>query len=139
MSERINKIQDKIINEFSKFDDWFEKYEYLIELGRNLKPLDEKYKTEENSISGCQSQLWIASKIKGEKIQFFADSDSLITKGMISIILRVVSNNEPKDIIDANLYFIEKIGLKTNLSPLRANGLQSILKHIKNSAEKFTQ
>jgi cysteine desulfuration protein SufE len=137
MSESINKIQEKIIDEFSKFDNWFEKYEHLIELGRNLKPLDEKYKTEDNSISGCQSQLWLISKIKDDKIQFFADSDSLITKGMISIILRVVSNKKPKDIIDADFYFIDKIGLKTNLSPSRANGLQSILKNIRNTAEKF--
>lgn len=139
MCESINKIQEKIINEFSKFDDWFEKYEHLIELGKTLKPLDEKYKTEENLISGCQSQLWIISETKDEKIKFLADSDSLITKGMISIILRVVSNKKPKDVIDADFYFIDKIGLRRNLSPLRANGLQSILNHIKKTAEKFTE
>lgn len=138
MSKKINKIQDKIIEEFSKLNDWFDKYEYLIDLGNSLEPLDEKLKSEENSISGCQSQVWIKAEIKDERIHYLADSDSLITKGMISLLLRVLNNQFPEDIVNADLYFIDKIGLNSNLSPSRVNGLMSIVKQIKSSAEMAT-
>ena len=135
MSKKINKIQDKIIEEFSKLNDWFDKYEYLIDLGKSLEPLDEKLKSEENSISGCQSKVWLKAEIRNERIHYLADSDSLITKGMISLLLRVLNNQFPEDIVNADLYFIDKIGLNSNLSPARANGLISIVKQIKSSAK----
>ena len=135
MSKKINKIQDKIIEEFSKLNDWFDKYEYLIDLGKSLEPLDEKLKSEENSISGCQSKVWFKAEIRDERIHYLADSDSLITKGMISLLLRVLNNQYPEDIINSDLYFIDKIGLNSNLSPSRANGLMSIVKQIKSSAK----
>jgi len=135
MSKKINKIQDKIIEEFSKLNDWFDKYEYLIDLGKSLEPADEKLKSEENSISGCQSQVWIKAEMRDERIHYLADSDSLIIKGMISLLLRVLNNQYPEDIINSDLYFIDKIGLNSNLSPARVNGLMSIVKQIKSSAK----
>lgn len=135
MSKKINKSQDEIIEEFSKLNDWFDKYEYLINLGNSLEPLDEKLKSEENSISGCQSQVWIKAEMRDERIHYLADSDSLITKGMISLLLRVLNNQYPEDIINSDLYFIDKIGLNSNLSPARVNGLMSIVKQIRSSAE----
>ncbi len=135
MSKKINKSQDEIIEEFSKLNDWFDKYEYLINLGKSLEPLDEKLKSEENSISGCQSQVWIKAEMRDERIHYLADSDSLITKGMISLLLRVLNNQYPEDIINSDLYFIDKIGLNSNLSPARVNGLMSIVKQIRSSAE----
>lgn len=135
MSKKINKIQDEIIDEFSTLNDWFDKYEYLINRGKSLEPLDEKLKSEENSISGCQSQVWIKAEMRDERIHYLADSDSLITKGMISLLLRVLNNQFPEDIVNSDLYFIDKIGLNSNLSPARANGLMSIVKQIKSSAK----
>jgi len=135
MSKKINKSQDEIIEEFSKLNDWFDKYEYLINLGKSLEPLDEKLKSEENSISGCQSQVWIKAEMRDERIHYLADSDSLITKGMISLLLRVLNNQYPENIINSDLYFIDKIGLNSNLSPARVNGLMSIVKQIRSSAE----
>ena len=139
MSKKINKSQDEIIEEFSKLNDWFDKYEYLINLGKSLEPLDEKLKSEENSISGCQSQVWIKAEMRDERIHYLADSDSLITKGMISLLLRVLNNQYPENIINSDLYFIDKIGLNSNLSPARVNGLMSIVKQIKSSAEMATK
>ena len=136
MSEKINKIQDEIIEEFSTLNDWFDKYEYLINLGKSLEPLDEKLKSEENSIRGCQSQVWIKAEMRDERIHYLADSDSLIIKGMISLLLRVLNNHYPEDIINSDLYFIDKIGLNSNLSPARVNGLMSIVKQIKSSAKR---
>ena len=135
MSKKINTIQDEIIEEFSQLNDWFDKYEYLINLGKFLEPLDEKLKSEENSISGCQSQVWIKAETRGERIHYLADSDSLITRGMISLLLRVLNNQFPEDIVNSDLYFIDKIDLNSNLSPARVNGLMSIVKQIKSSAE----
>ena len=135
MSKKINKSQDEVIEEFSKLNDWFDKYEYLIKLGKSLEPLDEKLKSEENSISGCQSQVWIKAEMRDERIHYLADSDSLITKGMISLLLRVLNNQYPENIINSDLYFIDKIGLNSNLSPARVNGLMSIVKQIRSSAE----
>ncbi|UCF13645.1 MAG: SufE family protein [Thermoplasmatales archaeon] len=135
MDEKINNIQEEIIEEFSKLNDWFDKYEYLIDLGKSLEPLDEKLKSEENSLSGCQSKVWLKAEIRGERILYLVASDSLITKGMISLLLRVLNNQYPEDIVNADLYFIDKIGLNTNLSPSRVNGLMSIVKHIKSYAK----
>ena len=135
MSKKINKIQDEIIEEFSTLNDWFDKYEYLINRGKSLEPADEKLKSEENSISGCQSQVWIKAEMRDERIHYLADSDSLITKGMISLLLRVLNNQFPEDIVNSDLYFIDKIGLNSNLSPARVNGLMSIVKQIKSSAK----
>jgi cysteine desulfuration protein SufE len=135
MNKEINEKQDEIIKEFSKLDDWFDKYNYLINLGRSLEPLDNSLKSEDNSITGCQSNAWLIAENKDGKIHYLADSDSQITKGMISLLLRVLNNKYPKDIIDADLYFIDKIGLSSNLSPSRANGLLTILKQIKSYAK----
>jgi cysteine desulfuration protein SufE len=135
MSKKINKIQDEIIEEFSTLNDWFDKYEYLINRGKSLEPLDEELKFEENSISGCQSQVWIKAEMRDERIHYLADSDSLIIKGMISLLLRVLNNQFPEDIVNSDLYFIDKIGLNSNLSPARVNGLMSIVKQIKSSAK----
>jgi cysteine desulfuration protein SufE len=126
----INEIQDRIIEELLPLNNWFEKYEYLIGLGKALKPLNEEFKTDENLISGCQSKVWMKAEKKDNKIYMTADSDTLITKGIIALLLRVFNNQSPEDIINCNLYFVEKIGLSTNLSPARANGVVSIVKQI---------
>ena len=139
MNKKINMIQDEIIKEFSPLNDCFDKYEYLINLGKSLEPVDKKLKSEENSISGCQSQVWIRAEMKDERIHYLADSDSLITKGMISLLLRALNNQFPEDIVNSDLYFIDKIGLNSNLSPARANGLMSIVKYIKSSAKTTLQ
>jgi cysteine desulfuration protein SufE len=127
----INAIQDKIIEEFSALDDWIDKYEYLINLGKELNPLAADLKTEDNAIKGCQARVWISVELKNGKMIFSADSDALITKGLIALLLRVLNNQTPEDIVNSDLYFIEKIGLSSHLSPSRANGLASIVKHIK--------
>lgn len=132
----INQTQDKIIEEFSPLNDWLEKYEYLIKLGKSLEPLDDELKTEENLLSGCQSKVWLKAELKNNKIYFFADSDTLITRGIIVLLLRVLNNQSPQDIVNAELYFIDKIGLSSNLSPARADGLTSIVKKIKSMAER---
>ena len=135
MLNKLNKIQEGIIEEFSKLNDWFDKYEYLINLGKTLEPIDEKLKTDDNYIRGCQSQVWLKAVINDERIHYIADSDSLITKGMISLLFRVLNNQYPEDIANVDLYFIDKIGLNSNLSPSRVNGLNSIVKQIKSYAE----
>lgn len=127
----INEIQDEIIDEFSMFDDWMQRYEYMIELGKSLELIDEKYKTDDYTIKGCQSKVWVFAKLKDQLIQFTADSDAIITKGIIALLLRVFSGQRPQDILDAELYFIDQIGLKEHLSPTRANGLLSMIKQIK--------
>lgn len=127
----INEIQDEIIDEFSMFDDWMQRYEYMIELGKSLELIDEKYKTEDYTIKGCQSKVWVFAELKDQLIQFTADSDAIITKGIIALLLRVFSGQRPQDILDAELYFIDQIGLKEHLSPTRANGLLSMIKQIK--------
>jgi cysteine desulfuration protein SufE len=127
----IDEIQDKIIAQFSGLADWFDKYEYIIALGRDLAPLDDRLKTAENAVQGCQSKVWIYSELTGDKLSFFADSDALITKGLIALVLRVFNHQTPEDIADTELYFIERIGLSSNLSPSRANGLISIVKRMK--------
>jgi cysteine desulfuration protein SufE len=137
MSDKINKIQVEIIEEFSNLDDWLDKYEHLIELGKSLNPSDEKLKLEENLLNGCQSNIWIKAENQNDIIHYSADSDSLITKGIISLILRVLNEQNVQDIVDTDLYFLDKIGLKSNLSPTRANGLITIIKKIKNLSEEL--
>lgn len=127
----IKEIQEEIIDEFSMFDDWMQRYEYMIDLGKSLPLIDEKYKTEENTIKGCQSQVWVHAEMKNNQVIFTADSDAIITKGIIAILIRVFSNQSPKEILDANTDFIDEIGLKEHLSPTRANGLLSMVKQLK--------
>lgn len=128
---KIEDIQNEIIEEFSMFEDWEERYQYMIDLGKTLPLIDEKYKTEDNIIKGCQSKVWVHAEMKGDKVVFTADSDAIITKGIIAILIRVFSNQHPKDIIEANTDFIDKIGLREHLSPTRANGLVSMIKQLK--------
>jgi cysteine desulfuration protein SufE len=127
----IEEIQNEIIDEFALFDDWMQRYEYMIDLGKSLPLIDNKFKTEDNIINGCQSKVWVHAKMKKDKVIFTADSDAIITKGIIAILIRVFSNQHPKDIIDANTDFIDTIGLKEHLSPTRANGLVSMIKQLK--------
>ncbi|TXB69430.1 SufE family protein [Phaeodactylibacter luteus] len=127
----INQIQDEIIDEFGFFGDWMEKYEYIIDLGKSLPLIEEQYKDESHLIKGCQSQVWLHAAEMDGKVQFTADSDAVITKGIIALLIRVLSGQKPKDISHADLYFIEKIGLKEHLSPTRSNGLVSMVKQMK--------
>ena len=127
----INNIQDDIIEEFEFFDDWLDKYEYIISLGKQLPLIEEQYKDEEHLIKGCQSQVWLHAEEKDEKVQFTADSDAVITKGIIALLVRALSNQKADDIAKADLYFIDKIGLKEHLSPTRSNGLVSMVKQMK--------
>lgn len=127
----IEEIQNEIIDEFSMFDDWEERYQYMIDLGKELPLINEQYKTNDNIIKGCQSKVWVHAEMKDDKLNFTADSDAIITKGIIAILIRAFSNQHPKDIIDADNSFIDKIGLKEHLSPTRANGLVSMVKQLK--------
>jgi cysteine desulfuration protein SufE len=133
----IKEIQNEIIDEFSMFDDWMQRYEYIIELGKSLPLIDEKYKTEENLIKGCQSKVWLHGEEKDDKIVFTADSDAILTKGIIAILIRAFSNQKAEDIINADTDFIDEIGLKEHLSATRANGLVSMIKNIKMYALAF--
>ena len=135
----INDIQDEIIEEFSGFDDWMDKYQLLIDLGNEQEPLDEKYKTEQNLIDGCQSRVWLQADLVDGKIHFSAESDALIVKGIVALLIRVLSDQTPQDILDADLYFIEQIGLKEHLSPTRSNGLLAMVKQIKMYALAFSE
>ena len=127
----IKEVEQQIIDEFSVFTDWLDKYEYLIELGKSLPLIDEKKKIDENLIRGCQSKVWLAADYVDGKIYFTADSDAIITKGIISLLIRVFSGRTPQEILDADLNFIKEIGLQDNLSPTRSNGLVSMIKQIK--------
>src|SRR5690606_18564564 len=127
----IKEIQEEIVDEFAMFDDWMERYEYIIELGKTLPLIEEKYKIDENLIQGCQSQVWLHADKKDGQLVYSADSDAILTKGIIAILIRVFSNQKPQDIIDADMSFIDEIGLKEHLSPTRANGLVSMIKKIK--------
>ena len=133
----INEIQDEIIEEFSGFDDWMDKYQLLIDLGNEQEPLDDKYKTEQNLIDGCQSRVWLQADLIDGKIHFSAESDALIVKGIVALLIRVLSDHTPQEILDADLYFIEEIGLKEHLSPTRSNGLLAMVKQIKMYALAF--
>ena len=136
----INELQEEVIEEFSAFDDWMDKYQLLIDLGTEQKPLDEKYKTEQNLIDGCQSRVWLQCDQDAEgNLIFTAESDALIVKGIIALLIRVISGHKPQDILDAaDLYFIERIGLKDHLSPTRSNGLLAMVKRIKAYALAFS-
>ena len=133
----IKEIQNEIIDEFSMFDDWMQRYEYIIELGKSLPLINEEYKTEENLIKGCQSKVWLHGEQKDDKIVFTADSDAILTKGIIAILIRAFSNQKAADIINADTDFIDEIGLKEHLSATRANGLVSMIKNIKMYALAF--
>ena len=133
----INEAQDEVIEEFSDFTDWMDKYQLLIDLGNEQEPLDEKYKTESNLIDGCQSRVWLQADYVDGKIVFTAESDALIVKGVIALLIRVLSGHTPQEILDADLYFIERIGLKDHLSPTRSNGLLAMVKQIRMYALAF--
>ena len=133
----IQKIQAEIVEDFGMFDDWMQKYEYLIDLGNDLAPINEQYKTEDNLIKGCQSRVWLHAEHTQGKIIFTADSDAIMTKGIVAILINVLSNQAPKDIATAKLDFINEIGLKDQLSPTRANGLVSMIKKMKLYAIAF--
>lgn len=130
-------IQNEIVDEFSMFDDWMQRYEYIIELGKTLPLIEEQYKIDENIIKGCQSKVWVHGEEHEGKIVFTADSDAILTKGIIAILIRVFSNQAPKEILEATTDFIDEIGLKEHLSPTRANGLVSMIKQIKMYALAF--
>lgn len=143
----INEIQDEIIEEFSGFDDWMDKYQLLIDLGNEQEPLEEKYKTEQNLIDGCQSRVWLVADYVEESgdgrqesgvIHFRAESDALIVKGIVALLIRVLSDHTPQEILDADLYFIEEIGLKEHLSPTRSNGLVAMVKQMRVYALAFS-
>ena len=134
----INEIQDEIIEEFSGLDDWMDKYQLLIDLGNEQAPLDEPYKTESNLIDGCQSRVWLKADYKNGVIHFSAESDALIVKGIVSLLIRVLSDHTPKEILVAYLYFIDEIGLKEHLSPTRSNGLLAMIKQIRSYALAFS-
>jgi len=127
----IKEIQNEIIDEFSMFEDWMQRYEYMIELGKSLPLINDQYKTDDNLIKGCQSKVWVHAEMKDDKVVFTADSDAIITKGIVAILIRTFSNQHPKDIIEADTDFIDEIGLKEHLSPTRANGLVSMIKQLK--------
>jgi cysteine desulfuration protein SufE len=127
----INEIQNEIIQEFSIFEDWMDKYAYLIELGNDLPDFDENARLDENLIDGCQSKVWFDANYKDGKINFDADSDAIITKGIASLLIRVLSGHSPEDVLNSDLFFIEKIGLHQHLSPTRSNGLMSMIKQLK--------
>lgn len=134
----INEIQDEIIEEFAGFDDWMDKYQMLIDLGNEQAPLDNKYKTEQNLIDGCQSRVWLQANYEDGVINFTAESDALIVKGIIALLIRALSGHSPKEILEANLYFIDEIGLKEHLSPTRSNGLLAMIKQMRVYALAFS-
>lgn len=127
----INELQDEVIEEFSDFEDWMDKYQLLIDLGNEQEPLDDKYKTESNLIDGCQSRVWLQADYRDGALWFTAESDALIVKGIVALLIRVLSGHTPQEILDADLYFIDRIGLREHLSPTRSNGLLAMVKQIK--------
>lgn len=133
----INELQDEVIEEFGDFDDWMDKYQLLIDLGNEQEPLNEEYKTDRNLIEGCQSRVWLQADLVEGKVHFQAESDALIVKGIIALLIKVVSDHTPDEILNADLYFIEKIGLKEHLSPTRSNGLLSMVKQMRMYALAF--
>lgn len=134
----IEETEQEIIEEFEIFDDWMQKYEYIIDLGKSLPIIEEKYKTSDKLIKGCQSQVWLHSELKDGKIIFTADSDAIITKGIVALMIRVLSNHTPEEIMNAKLDFVEKIGLTQHLSPTRSNGLLSMIKQMKMDALAYS-
>ncbi len=127
----INELQDQIIEEFSMLDEWMDRYSYLIELGNGLDNFSEEYRTNQNLIEGCQSKVWLHGELKDGKIYFFADSDAIIVKGIVALLIKVLDGRTPSEILDADLYFIDKVGLKEHLSPTRSNGLVAMVKQMR--------
>lgn len=127
----INELQDEVIEEFSDFEDWMDKYQLLIDLGNDLDALDDRYKTEQNLIDGCQSRVWVQCDHEDGRLKLTADSDALIVKGIIALLIQVLSGHTPREILEADLYFIDRIGLREHLSPTRSNGLLAMVKRIK--------
>jgi cysteine desulfuration protein SufE len=136
MSKSINELQDEVIEEFALFDDWMQKYEYIIDLGKDLPLIDEAKKTEDRLIHGCQSRVWVEAEVLDDRMCFTADSEAIITKGIISLLIRVLSNQTPENIVKSELYFIGEIGLQEHLSPTRANGLVGMINRLKSEALK---
>ena len=135
----INERQDEIIEEFQDFDDWMDKYQLLIDLGSSQEPLDDKYKTESNLIDGCQSRVWLQADMIDGRLHFQAESDALIVKGIVALLIRVLNDSTPQEILDADLYFIDRIGLRDHLSPTRSNGLLAMVKHARAYALAYSQ
>lgn len=133
----INELQDEIIEQFSDFEDWMDRYQLLIDLGSEQQPLDEKYKTDQNLIDGCQSRVWLQADLENGQVIFQAESDALIVKGLVSLLVQVLSGHTPQEILEANLYFIERIGLQEHLSPTRSNGLLAMVKQMRMYALAF--
>jgi cysteine desulfuration protein SufE len=133
----IENIENEIVEEFSFFDNWEDKYEYIIDFGKGLKPMDTAFKTDGNKVSGCVSQVWLHTEIKDGRIYFDADSDAIITKGLVGLLVKVLSNQKPEDVANAKLEFIDKIGMKEHLSPTRSNGFVNMIKFMKRSAESY--
>ncbi|MGB1268817.1 MAG: SufE family protein [Flavobacteriaceae bacterium] len=133
----IDEIQRDLVDEFSMFDDWMDRYEYMIDLGKSMPLIDEQYKKDENLIKGCQSKVWLHAELANDKVIYTADSDAIITKGIVSILIRTFTNQTPTEILNANTDFVDEIGLKEHLSPTRANGLVSMIKEIKMYAIAF--
>lgn len=131
----IENIEKEIVEEFSFFDNWEDKYEYIIDFGKGLKPMDSIYKTDENKVTGCVSQVWLHTEIRNDRIYFSADSDAIITKGLVGLLVKVLSGQKPEDVVTAKLEFLDKIGMKDHLSPTRSNGLVSMINYMKRSAE----
>ncbi len=134
----LSEIQDDIIQEFELFDDWLDRYEYLISLSKSLQPLDPKFKTNDYLIRGCQSRVWLTAELRDGKVHFEAETDAIITKGIVSLLIRVLSDRTPEEIIGADLYFINRIGLRENLSPTRSNGLSAMIAQMKTYAVAFS-
>lgn len=135
----IDAAENEIIEEFSFFDEWESKYEYIIDFGRNLSPMNPVYKTEDNKVNGCVSQVWLHTEYKNGKVYYEADSDAIITKGLVGLLVKVLSGRTPAEIVNAKLEFIDKIGMKEHLSPTRSNGLVSMIRHMKLNAAKLTE
>jgi cysteine desulfuration protein SufE len=137
MNTDIIDIQEEIIAEFELFDDWMSKYDHIIDMGKSLLPFNDQYKTDEHLIKGCQSKVWLGSSVADEKVIFYADSDAVISKGVIALLIRVLSGHTPQEIVNADLYFIDQIGLKEHLSPSRSNGLASMVRQMKLNALSY--
>jgi cysteine desulfuration protein SufE len=135
----INEIQDSIVDEFSVFDDWMDKYNLIIDYGKDLPPIDPKFKVKDFLIEGCQSKVWLHPEFNGDKISFTADSDAIITRGIIGLLIKVLSGRTPQELLAADLYFIDKIGLRQNLSPTRSNGLLSMVRQMKLYAMAYNE
>jgi cysteine desulfuration protein SufE len=136
-NKSIQEIENELIEDFSVFDNWTDKYEYIIDLGKNLPLIDSKYKIDEYKVTGCQSQVWLRPEYRDGRVYYFADSDAIITKGLIALLIKVLSGQKPEDVLNADMGFIDKIGMREHLSPTRSNGLVSMISYMKNYAKSF--